>query len=409
LNKNNIIYKKIVDNEAIMRYYQNNLINKVYKVTERTYMTQIVGTPSAIKLLNKDVIEEMIRSKGPITKPEIANLTKLSLVTVNKTVAILLEEKKVKVSGVNKSTGGRRAQFFEINDEVNYYIGLYYDKNHYIGAISNSIGKIIFEQKFSIRIDIYEEVMEDTYSALDLLIARCEEHIIKAIGIGVPGVVKEGIITNIPNIPTWEGKDIAGLISEKYQIPVYLENDINLTTLGVYALKYQKDKINNLALIYLEQGLGSGFIINSSLFKGTTNFAGELGYLPVQNNFPSAGKTTKYKGNFEAQISLINEAIEHSNKNELVIYKEMLINTITNGLLSVICVLNPEIIVINHSYITNQDCRSIGRLLGTWIDDSNIPVIINAQNLNKCSIHGVFTMCISESTLSYSLSNKKRG
>jgi len=372
-------------------------------------MTQIVGTPSAIKRLNKDVIEGIIRSNGPITKPEIAKLTQLSLVTVNKTVTILLKEKKVKTSGVNESTGGRRAQFFEINDEANYYVGLYYDKNHYIGAIANSIGETIFEQKFPIRIDVYEEVLEDTYSVLDLLVARCEDHIIKAIGIGVPGVVKEGVITNIPTICSWEGKDIASLIRERYQIPVLLENDINLTTLGVYALKYQKDKINNLALIYLEQGIGSGFIINRSLFKGTTNFAGELGYLHIHNYFPSEGKTTKYKGHFEAQISLINEAIEHANQNELAAYKEMLMNTITSGLLSVICVLNPEIIVIKHSSLTDQDYKNIERLLGAWIDDSNIPVIVNAENLDKCSIYGVFRMCIRESTASYSLSNKKRG
>ena len=53
-------------------------------------MAEMVGTPRMIKLLNKDVIEGIIKVNGPITKPEIARLTNLSLVTVNKTVELYL-------------------------------------------------------------------------------------------------------------------------------------------------------------------------------------------------------------------------------------------------------------------------------------------------------------------------------
>ncbi|GLC80514.1 ROK family protein [Lacrimispora brassicae] len=371
-------------------------------------MAEMVGKPSVIKLLNKDVVEGIIRGNGPITKPEIAKQSQLSLVTVNKTVATLIQEGKVRVSGASESTGGRRAASFEINHESNFYIGLYYYKNHYIGAISDSIGGLIYEQEFRARVDIYEEIMEDTYAALDSLIEKCGDHKIKAIGIGVPGVVKECTITNIPNIPSWEGKDISGILSDKYQLPVLLENDIKLTTLGIYTTEYQNNKVRNMALIYLDQGIGSGFIINRSLFKGFSNFAGELGYIPVKQHFPI--KESRYKGNFETQISLISEAIEQSlGLPEQEMYKDMLIRTITEGLLSVICVLNPEIIVMKHSCLTEHDCRKIQRELSDWLDESNVPFIVNAADLSKSSIQGVIRMCIRESTSAYSLSNKKRG
>lgn len=373
-------------------------------------MGEMVGKPGVIKLLNKDVVEGIIRSNGPITKPEIAKRSQLSLVTVNKTVAILIQEEKVRVSGASESTGGRRAMFFEINNEANYYIGLYYYKNHYIGAISDSIGELIYVQEFPTRVDVYEEVMEDTYTALDSLIGKCGDHKIKAIGIGVPGVVKEGTITNIPNIPSWEGKDISGILSDKYLLPVLLENDINLTTLGIYITEYQNNKVRNMALIYLDQGIGSGFIINQSLFKGSSNFAGELSYIPVKQHFPIKGKVTRYTGNFETQISLITEAIEQSSGlSEQGLYKDMLIRTIVEGLLSVICILNPEIIVMKHRCLTEHDCQKIERELAEWVDESNVPSIINAADLSKSSIQGVIRMCIRESTSSYSLSNKKRG
>ena len=129
-------------------------------------MAEMVGTPRMIKLLNKDVIEGIIKVNGPITKPEIARLTNLSLVTVNKTVDILVKENKVKLSSVQDSSVGRRAQYFEINEELHYIIGLHYDCNMYIGAVSNSIGDIIYRKEFPVRPDSYDQVMEDTYSAL---------------------------------------------------------------------------------------------------------------------------------------------------------------------------------------------------------------------------------------------------
>ena len=182
-------------------------------------MAEMVGTPRMIKLLNKDVIEGIIKVNGPITKPEIARLTNLSLVTVNKTVDILVKENKVKLSSVQDSSVGRRAQYFEINEELHYIIGLHYDCNMYIGAVSNSIGDIIYRKEFPVRPDSYDQVMEDTYSALDVLCGFCTGHEIAAIGLGVPGVVKDGVVTSIPNIPSWEGVDVAHVLAGSAPVP----------------------------------------------------------------------------------------------------------------------------------------------------------------------------------------------
>lgn len=89
-------------------------------------MSEMVGVPRILKLLNKDIIEKVIQENGPITKPEIARQTNLSLVTVNKIVETLLLENKIRMSGVNESTGGRRAQSYIINKELNYNIVLLY-------------------------------------------------------------------------------------------------------------------------------------------------------------------------------------------------------------------------------------------------------------------------------------------
>lgn len=370
-------------------------------------MTEMVGTPRMIKLLNKDVIEGIIKMNGPITKPEIARLAGLSLVTVNKTVEALLADNKVKVSGTHESTGGRRAQYFDINEELYYVIGLCYRKNAYVGAIANTIGEIIYQEEFSVRADSYDEVMEDTYSAIDRLLARCAGHEVTAIGLGVPGVVNEGVVTNIPNIASWEGVNISEILEKRYHVTVLLENDINLAAMGVYYSDY-RDKVNHLALLYFEQGIGSGLILNKELFKGSTNFAGELGCIPVHHQTPPDGRKTKYKGNFENQIMLINEELKISTGNRKKELKGMLRSTIAEGLLSIICVVNPEIIMLNHSGLTKADVSAMEELLTECIGSENMPRLVKLSDMSRYSIQGVINMCMRETMPIYSLSSRKR-
>ena len=371
-------------------------------------MGEMVGTPRMIKLLNKDVIEGIIKVNGPITKPEIARLTNLSLVTVNKTVDILVRENKVKLSDVQDSTVGRRAQYFEINEELHYIIGLHYDCNMYIGAVSNSIGEIIYRKEFPVRSGSYEEVMEDTCRALDELSEFCTGHEIAAIGLGVPGVVKEGIVTNIPNIPGWEGVDVSHALEETYGAPVLLENDINLAAMGVYYGQY-RERVDSLALVYLEQGIGSGLILGRELFKGATNFAGELSFLPVRRNSDGLPASSRYKGDFEHTVIYLEEELRQSSGAKKKELKGLLRRTVADGLLSIICVINPEVIGLVCSQISRSDVKLIEYLLNECIGEEHVPKLIKLDDIREQSIHGLIGMCIREITPTYSLSSRKRG
>lgn len=370
-------------------------------------MAEIVGTPKMIKLLNKDIIENLIQTSGPITKPEIADKTKLSLVTVNKTVETLLKENRVKVSGVHKSTGGRCAQFFEINEKRFYFVGLYYYKNKYLGVIANSIGQIVYKQEFPVRTKAYSMVIDDTCFALDTLFKKYKTNTIRAIGIGVPGVVKNGVITSIPNIPSWEGINIAERLENHYKVKVFLENDINLAAMGIYYNKYQ-NTVDNLALVYFEQGIGSGLILNKELFKGSTNFAGELSYMPVHSSLTIGGKKMTCGKNFEDRITFLNDILMHDDKSEDSELRKILQKTVADALLRIICIINPEILVLKYDLLKDTDIKNIKDYMEICIGIENMPVIVKLDDVRTPGVQGVIDMCIRETTPIYSLSSKKR-
>lgn len=369
-------------------------------------MNKIVGQPQTIKKLNEDIIKNIIETHGAITKPEIAHITNLSLATVNKTVESLLRKNVIKVSGISNSTGGRRAQLFEIDGDKSFVIVLYYYNNTYLGAVSNIIGKIKYRKEFNVRTQNYEEVMEDTYNAIDALISHCKGREIKAIGIGVPGVVNNGMVSNIPNIPGWEGKNLKEILEKKYKYDIYLENDVNLTSMGIYYSKY-KNNYKNMVLVYIGDGIGSGIIINKELFKGSTNFAGELSYLPTKSYFNN-NKKTKYKGNFENNISILKDLIKE-NTTEKMELENALINTIADGLVDIICILNPELIVIQSKDLDDNDIEKIKNAVSKNIDEKNIPQIIKLYEEKEENINGVVSMCLRECISEYSVSTKRGG
>ncbi len=367
-------------------------------------MSRIVGQPKTLKRINRDIIKSIIKEAGPISKPEIAKITKLSTVTVNKIVENLLEEDIVKISGIGESTGGRRAQLFEYNGDLANVIVLYYYKNSYIGAISNIIGEIKYIREFKIRTDKFEDVMEDTYKTIEDLIENSDGIEIKAIGLGVPGVVKDGIISDIPNIPSWENINLKAILEEKYDYTICIENDVNLTAIGIYQDKFS-DRFKNMALVYFGDGIGSGLIINEQLFKGATNFAGELSYLKTKKHFNYEDEDSKYKGNFERYIYEIKKQIKN-NKEDTEKFKKALINTLVDGLTNLLCVLNPEVLVIQSDELTKKDIEEIEILICKNINKENMPRIIKLQDDMKYSINGVITMCLIETITSYSVSNR---
>lgn len=77
----------------------------------------MVGQPKLLKQVNEDIIKDLIYEKGSISKPELAQLTKLSLPTVNKIVDALEEQEIIRQEGMIGSTSGRKAKVYVPNED----------------------------------------------------------------------------------------------------------------------------------------------------------------------------------------------------------------------------------------------------------------------------------------------------
>lgn len=105
---------------------------------------------------------------------------------------------------------------------------------------------------------------------------------ILAIGLGAPGVVIKGRVINAYNIG-WDNVPIKTILRRKLRIPVFVENDCNLFTLGIHRIEL-KSKPLTMVGCFLGTGFGGGIIINGKLHTGYNHAAGEFGQMAIDKD-----------------------------------------------------------------------------------------------------------------------------
>jgi glucokinase len=142
------------------------------------------------------------------------------------------------------------------------------------GKISG--GKLV--QEVSAKIDQESEDPMDAVRLMGDLIARLMDKQVQGIGVGVPGLVNRdwGVVYDVLNIPNWKEIPLKALLEEKFDLPVYIDNDANCFAMGEYrygAFAGNSDFVG----ITLGTGMGSGIVKNGALIPDAHCCSGEFG------------------------------------------------------------------------------------------------------------------------------------
>ena len=109
---------------------------------------------------------------------------------------------------------------------------------------------------------------------------------IQAIGIGSPGPLDaaKGTIITTPNLP-FKNYNVVQPINDKFNIPVYLDNDANVAAIGEFMFGAGKGK-KNIVFFTVSTGVGGGAVLNGKAYRGNTSNALEIGHMTVAPNGP---------------------------------------------------------------------------------------------------------------------------
>ncbi len=336
-------------------------------------MGTIAGTPSVIKQANMLLIKEYIQKNPMTTKSQIAKETQLSLVTVGKIVDELEQSGEVAVAGYRDSTGGRKAKQYVIDVSFGTVITILIRSGCYYVRLRDIDGNNISNYKEN---HGQESWTEELFTVIAQAKMRAANEVC-AVALAVPGTVSEGMVTNIPLIPEWEGVNLGKILEEHFEIPAIVENDINASTLGSYE-NYGNDTVKNMLFLYLGEGIGAGVVIDNKLYKTKRNFVGELGFMNI-------GKWDEQKQGASSLEAVVKNLVRENRREDLAdLVARLLVNTC--------CVIDPDLIVIDSDYLTQQDLAAIKNAFIHHLGAEYVPEFKVMQVGEKVYSKGLFIL-----------------
>lgn len=242
------------------------------------------ATHQQTKQHNRDLVLRTIFANESISRAEVARVTNLTRTTVSEVVNGLLEEGLVEEVGRGESIGGKTPILLSIVADSRYLIGLNLAQDKFIGAIVNLRGEINEMVEMPVHDDNGQTALDLVYQIIDQLLKKKIKPIV-GIGVGAPGLVntREGVVLNAVNLE-WQDLPLGQLLEKKYKIPVSILNDSQATAIGEFVYGGDHANDQNLIVVNVKHGIGSGILVNGRLFQGDGGGAGEIGHVVVQEN-----------------------------------------------------------------------------------------------------------------------------
>jgi glucokinase len=162
------------------------------------------------------------------------------------------------------------------------------------------IGKVKLSTKAERGVDVIVDriarCVRDAVDECDLDLKQC-----RGVGIGAPGAVDfdAGRVIFAPNLG-WRDVPLKKELEKRLDVPVFLENDCNVCTLGVHERELG-GKPRHMIGIFVGTGIGGGLILDGKLFSGVNHTAGEIGHMVLKVGDEKCGCGNK--GCFEALAS----------------------------------------------------------------------------------------------------------
>lgn len=342
-------------------------------------MLPIVNNTIKVKQVNVELVKTALKALPFGTKLTIANATGLSVATCGNILNELAERGEAIEADLEQSNGGRPARRFRYNANYSYVAGIYVSNdggvNRITYAVTNLIGEIIEENSAEVETINYEVI--DTL--LEKLIYNYEN--IKAIGIGIPGIIHRGIIGAV-DIEELTDLPLATRLKAKYNLKVIVDNDVNLMAYGFYKKQnYDEDKTIAVVNFPKDNGAGAGIIVEGYIIRGNTNFAGEVSYLPFDKSREEHIKQTNSADSFFP----------------------LMVKTIG----AIIAIINPETIVITGGLIRSNMQGDFFIACQRKIPHEHMPQIIIQENMQDDYIRGLISIALESLTCDIQLIEKR--
>lgn len=319
-----------------------------------------MSDPSDARRANRAAILTVLWQGGSWTKQELARRTGISVPTCNTLLNELAREGAV--LGEPRPTGGRgrTATAFRASEEHDPMLLVSFDRDrgparHLRLELVSVLGRVLERR---------DRVLErlDYAALLDEVAGAVAAHgAVADVAVGTPSLAEGGVVHEC-DIPELEGEPLAERLGADVARPVHLENDMHLKAYGHYRLRGRRDEVVTLANFPEHVMPGTATVHRGMVITGARQFAGMLGFLPLDMGRDELLRRLERPGGVELAGRMLAAAA---------------------------VVVNPSVIVCTGSLLTPGDLAEVRRVCARTVPEAYLPRLEHVTSLDEAFREGM--------------------
>ncbi len=244
----------------------------------------------SVRRRNRASILKYLNDYGPTSRKDLAGVLGLTPAAVTQICSDLFAEGILVEQGINKDSGnvGRKKIFIDINYDAAYVIAINISPENTTVALTDLKGDAL--KKKRIKTDVAAEPKDfliKLAKAGQKLLEEgnaMDERKLLAVGLGIPGIVDKEKGSSVFAYGIWkEEVAIADILSDYFDVPIYVENNVNAFAMAELLYGCGKE-YDNLMVIKWGPGVGCSMVIDGEIYEGRHAKAAELGHFIVEKD-----------------------------------------------------------------------------------------------------------------------------
>jgi predicted NBD/HSP70 family sugar kinase len=229
--------------------------------------------------INRNLIFNQIRIRQPISRADLARISGLQRSTVSLIVEELLQERWVVEGVVGDLPRGRKPTGLVVNDKRTVLAVDVHPAQTTL-AVANLSGRITTQKRLELPIDP-KKVIHSIATAIKKMISEQPDCSFEGIGMTVPGRFSHQLKKTIfaPNVG-WPIAQIKSRVEQATGLPVVIDNIANACVLSEVWFGSTDEK-QDIVVVNVSEGIGTGIFINGGLVRGSGEMAGEFGHIQM--------------------------------------------------------------------------------------------------------------------------------
>ena len=249
------------------------------------------ASPEVVRQINRRVVLNLIRTRQPISRADLARVSGMQRSTISLIVEELLAEAWLLEGDTVRLPRGRRPTFLRLNDD-RVVIGIDIRPGQMTIALADVNGQFL-SQEILPTPPASKTAVDQIAARIQKIVASWPGKTIEGIGVSLPGRVHPdtGKLVFAPNLK-WAGDDIRGALAAATGFPVETENAANacvLASLWFDQPPEPAEALRNFVVVTVSEGIGCGILFNGRLARGANGMAGEFGHMPLNPEGPTCG------------------------------------------------------------------------------------------------------------------------